>query len=31
MGEEPGANAYTGLALILTGIALSQLRRSSSK
>lgn len=27
MGEEPGANAYTGLALILAGIALSQLRR----
>jgi drug/metabolite transporter (DMT)-like permease len=27
MGEEPGANAYTGLALILGGIALSQLRR----
>jgi drug/metabolite transporter (DMT)-like permease len=25
--EEPGANAYTGLALILGGIALSQLRR----
>lgn len=28
LGEEPGANAYTGLALILGGIALSQLRRS---
>jgi len=27
LGEEPGANAYTGLALILGGIALSQLRR----
>jgi len=27
MGEEPGANAYTGLVLILAGIALSQLRR----
>jgi drug/metabolite transporter (DMT)-like permease len=28
LGEEPGANAYTGLILILSGIALSQLRRS---
>lgn len=28
LDEEPGANAYTGLALILAGIALSQLRRS---
>lgn len=27
LGEEPGANAYTGLVLILAGIALSQLRR----
>ena len=27
MGEAPAANAYTGLALILAGIALSQLRR----
>jgi drug/metabolite transporter (DMT)-like permease len=27
LGEEPGTNAYTGLALILGGIALSQLRR----
>jgi drug/metabolite transporter (DMT)-like permease len=27
LGEEPGANAYAGLALILAGIALSQLRR----
>lgn len=26
--EEPGANAYAGLVLILAGIALSQLRRS---
>ncbi len=26
MGEHPGVEAYTGLALILTGIALSQLR-----
>jgi drug/metabolite transporter (DMT)-like permease len=31
MGEEPGANAYTGLALILAGIALSQLRRSRAQ
>ena len=30
LGEEPGANAYTGLLLILSGIALSQLRRSAS-
>lgn len=28
LGEEPGANAYTGLALILLGIALSQLPAS---
>ena len=28
LGEEPGANAYSGLVLILAGIALSQLRRS---
>jgi drug/metabolite transporter (DMT)-like permease len=28
LGEAPGANAYTGLALILSGIALSQLRRA---
>lgn len=27
LGEEPGVNAYTGLALILAGIAISQLRR----
>ena len=27
LAEEPGANAYTGLILILGGIALSQLRR----
>lgn len=26
LGEEPGAGAYTGLALILSGIAISQLR-----
>jgi drug/metabolite transporter (DMT)-like permease len=31
LGEEPGANAYSGLALILAGIALSQLRRSVGK
>ena len=30
LGEEPGANAYWGLLLILAGIALSQLRRSIS-
>jgi len=30
LGEEPGANAYTGLLLILSGIALSQLRRPAS-
>jgi drug/metabolite transporter (DMT)-like permease len=30
LGEEPGVNAYTGLLLILSGIALSQLRRSAS-
>jgi drug/metabolite transporter (DMT)-like permease len=28
LGEEPGANGYTGLLLILSGIALSQLRRN---
>jgi drug/metabolite transporter (DMT)-like permease len=28
LGEDPGANAYSGLLLILAGIALSQLRRS---
>jgi len=28
LGEEPGANAYSGLALILAGIGLSQLRRN---
>ena len=27
LGEEPGVSAYAGLALILTGIAVSQLRR----
>ena len=27
LGEEPGANAYSGLLMILAGIALSQLRR----
>jgi len=31
LGEEPGANAYTGLLLILTGIALSQLRRAQKR
>jgi drug/metabolite transporter (DMT)-like permease len=31
LGEEPGANAYSGLALILAGIALSQLRRTAAK
>ena len=30
LGEEPGANAYTGLVLILAGIAVSQLRRSKA-
>jgi drug/metabolite transporter (DMT)-like permease len=30
LGEEPGANAYTGLILILAGIAVSQLRRSNA-
>ena len=30
LGEEPGANAYAGLALILAGIALSQLRRTAT-
>jgi len=29
LGEEPGVNAYTGLLLILSGIALSQLRRTA--
>lgn len=29
LGEDPGANAYWGLVLILVGIALSQVRRSS--
>ena len=28
LGEKPGANAYAGLALILSGIAVSQWRRS---
>jgi drug/metabolite transporter (DMT)-like permease len=27
LGEEPGTNAYLGLVLILSGIAISQLRR----
>ena len=31
LGEEPGANAYAGLALILGGIALSQWRRVSKR
>ena len=31
LGEEPGASAYTGLVLILTGIALSQLRRAQKR
>lgn len=31
LGEEPGANAYTGLLLILSGIALSQLRRAQKR
>jgi len=31
LSEEPGANAYAGLALILAGIALSQWRRSKSQ
>lgn len=30
LGEEPGANAYAGLALILAGIGMSQLRRPAS-
>jgi drug/metabolite transporter (DMT)-like permease len=30
LGEEPGANAYSGLLLILAGIGLSQLRRSKA-
>jgi len=29
LGEEPGVNAYTGLLLILSGIALSQLHRTA--
>jgi drug/metabolite transporter (DMT)-like permease len=29
LGEQPGANAYTGLVLILSGIALSQMRRKN--
>jgi drug/metabolite transporter (DMT)-like permease len=29
LGEEPGANAYSGLLLILAGIGLSQLRRKT--
>ena len=29
LGEEPGANAYTGLVLILAGIALSQFSRKN--
>jgi drug/metabolite transporter (DMT)-like permease len=28
LGEEPGANAYPGLVLILGGIAVSQLQRA---
>ncbi len=28
LGEEPGANAYTGLLMILAGIAISQVRRA---
>jgi drug/metabolite transporter (DMT)-like permease len=31
LGEEPGANAYSGLLLILAGIGLSQLRRSKGQ
>jgi drug/metabolite transporter (DMT)-like permease len=31
LSEEPGANAYGGLALILSGIALSQWRQSSNR
>lgn len=31
LGEEPGANAYSGLVLILAGIALSQFRRSPNR
>jgi len=31
LGEEPGANAYSGLLLILAGIALSQLRRPKAQ
>ena len=31
LGEQPGANAYAGLVLILAGIALSQLRRKTER
>jgi drug/metabolite transporter (DMT)-like permease len=31
LGEEPGANAYSGLVLILAGIALSQVRQSRAR
>jgi len=31
LGEEPGANAYSGLLLILAGIGLSQLGRSKAR
>jgi drug/metabolite transporter (DMT)-like permease len=31
LGEVPGANAYTGLLMILTGIAISQLRRAQNR
>ena len=31
LGEEPGANAYSGLLLILAGIALSQLRHAGGQ
>jgi drug/metabolite transporter (DMT)-like permease len=30
LGEQPGPNAYAGLALILAGIALSQIRRAAA-
>ena len=30
MGEQPHANAYFGLALILTGIAVTQYRRTAA-
>jgi drug/metabolite transporter (DMT)-like permease len=30
LGEQPGPNAYAGLALILAGIALSQVRRAAA-